>query len=258
MASDGKAQRGRLAFATTAGGTARALTAYSHEAGIALAQREIRSTADKVEVELTVARALLARLDWRGCVMTGDARFCQRHLCAQVRAARGDYLLLAKEHQPTLYAALDLLFDPPADGPQPLPLLERHEVVTREKGHGRTHDRRHLLTTTDLTGRGLTLGEILRRRVALPGGGLPPPARLRRAERRPEALQVSGDGADEGAVNPLLDGSVRRPPFVILTRATATGCPTGAPRRRLWRNRAGGREARLSGNPPTRRRGRRS
>ncbi len=151
VAIEGKAQRGRLAFATTAGGTVHALTAYSHEAGIVLAQQEIRSTAAKVEAELTVAPALIARLDWRGRVMTGDALFCQRHLCTQLREAGGDYVLLVKGNQPTLHADLALLFDPPADGHRSLPLLDRREAVTVERGHGRTHDRRHLLATTDLT-----------------------------------------------------------------------------------------------------------
>lgn len=152
VAIDGKAQRGRLAFATTAGGTVHALTAYSHDAGIVLAQQEIRSSADKAEAELTVAPALLARLDWHGRVMTGDALFCQRRLCAQLRAAGGDYVLLVKENQPSLYHDLALLFDPPAAEPPPLPLLDRREAVTLEQGHGRTHDRRHLIASTDLTG----------------------------------------------------------------------------------------------------------
>jgi len=152
VAIDGKAQRGRLAFATTAGGTVHALTAYTHDTATVLAQAEIRSTAEKTEAELTVAPALLARLDWRGRVLTGDALFCQRHLCRQVRRAGGDYLLLVKENQPAPYHDLALLFDPPAAGPPPLPLLDRREAVTLEKGHGRTHDRRHLLATTDLSG----------------------------------------------------------------------------------------------------------
>ena len=151
VAVDGKAQRGRLAFATTAGGTVHALTAYSHDTGIVLAQQEIRSTTDKVEAALTVAPALLARLDWHGRVMTGDALFCQRQVCMQLRAAGGDYVLLVSENQPTPYHDLALLFDPPADAPPPVPLLARREAVTPEQGHGRTHDRRHLLATTDLS-----------------------------------------------------------------------------------------------------------
>ena len=151
VAIEGKAQRGRRAFATTTGGTVHARSAYRHDGGIVLAQQEIRSTAAKVEAELTVAPALIARLDWHGRVMTGDALFCQRHRCTQLRAAGGDYLLLVKEHQPTLYHDLALLFDPPAAGPSPLPLLDRREAVTLEQGHGRTHDRRHRLAATDRT-----------------------------------------------------------------------------------------------------------
>jgi len=150
VAIDGKAQRGRLAFAATAGGTVHALTAYAHDTAVVLAQEEICSTAAKIEAELTVAPALVARLDWRGRVLTGDALFCQRHLCRQVVAAGGDYVLLVKENQPTLHHDLALLFDPPAAAPAPLPLLDRREAVTLEKGHGRTHDRRHLIASTDL------------------------------------------------------------------------------------------------------------
>ena len=49
VAIDGKAQRGRRAFATTTGGTVHALTAYTHDSATALAQVEIRSTAEKAE-----------------------------------------------------------------------------------------------------------------------------------------------------------------------------------------------------------------
>ncbi len=87
VAVDGKAQRGRLPFAAHAGCPVHALTASCPDRGFVLAQEEIRSTAGKAEAELTVAPALIARVDWRGRVFTGDARFCQRHLCDQVLAA---------------------------------------------------------------------------------------------------------------------------------------------------------------------------
>ena len=151
VASDGEAQRGRLAFAATAGGTVPALTAYSHDTGSVLAPQEIRSTADTVAAELTATPALLARLNWHGRVMTGDALFCQRHIGTQLRAAGGDDVLLVSEHQPALYHDLAPLFDPPAAAPPPLPLLDRRAAVTLEQGPGRTHDRRHLLATTDLS-----------------------------------------------------------------------------------------------------------
>ena len=148
VAIDGKAQRGRLRF-QGGGCPVHALTAFCHERGIVLAQEPIDSTADKAEAELSVAPALVARLDWRGRVLTGDALFCQRALCRQVRDAGGDYLLLVKANQPALRADLALLFDPPATVPA-APLGDRREVTTLEKGHGRTHDRRQLVASTDL------------------------------------------------------------------------------------------------------------
>lgn len=149
IAVDGKAHRGRLAFAATGGGTVHALAAYSHDTGIVLAQQEIRSGAEKAEAELTVAPALLARLDWRGRVLTGDALFCQRNLCRQVLDAGGDYLLVVRDNQPALRADLALLFDPPPTVPA-APLGDCREAATVEKGHGRTHDRRQLVASTDL------------------------------------------------------------------------------------------------------------
>jgi len=150
VAIDGKAQRGRLPFATRAGTPVHALTASCHERQVVLAALPITSRADKAEAELTVAPALVARLDWRGRVLTGDALLCQRALCQQVLAAGGDYLLLVKENQPTLYRDIELLFDPPP-ATRPLPLLDRREARTRERGHGRHDEVRHLLASTDLT-----------------------------------------------------------------------------------------------------------
>lgn len=150
VALDGKAQRGRLRF-QLGGCPVHALTAFCHEHGVVLAQEPIDSTADKAEAELSVAPALLARVDWRGRVLTGDALFCQRTLCRQVRDAGGDYLLVVKDNQPALHADLALLFDPPATVPA-APLTDRREALTLERGHGRTHDRRHLIASTDLVG----------------------------------------------------------------------------------------------------------
>jgi predicted transposase YbfD/YdcC len=93
---------------------------------------------------------LVARVAWPGRVLTGDALFCQRALCAQVLAAGGDYLLLVKENQPTLCADIELLFDPPASL-GPAALVDRREAATRDRGHGRQHEVRHLIASTDLT-----------------------------------------------------------------------------------------------------------
>jgi predicted transposase YbfD/YdcC len=148
VAIDGKAQRGRLRFGAT-GCPVHALSAFCHEQGVVLAHEPIAADADKAEAELSVAPALLARIDWRGRVLTGDALFGQRALCQQVQAAGGDYVLLAKEHQGTLSRDIQLLFDPPATLPA-APLTDRRVARTIESGHGRTMERRELIASTDL------------------------------------------------------------------------------------------------------------
>jgi predicted transposase YbfD/YdcC len=150
VAVDGKAQRGRLPF-QDGGCPVHALTAFCHTHGVVLAHEPIApgQGAEKAEAELTVAPALLARVAWPGRVLTGDALFCQRHLCQQVLDAGGDYLLLVKENQPTLYDDIRLLFDPPPSLAS-LPLADQREAQTRDRGHGRQDEVRHVVASTDL------------------------------------------------------------------------------------------------------------
>jgi predicted transposase YbfD/YdcC len=150
VAIDGKAQRGRLPF-QGGGGPVHALAAFCHDAGVVLAQEPLDpgQGTDKGEAELTVAPTLLDRIAWQGRILTGDALFCQRDLCQQVLDAGGDYLLVVKENQPTLYRDLQLLFDPPFPAP---PLSDRREARTTEHGHGRQDETRRLIASTDLNG----------------------------------------------------------------------------------------------------------
>ncbi len=150
VAVDGKAQRGRLRFGE-AGCPVHALSAFCHDCGVVLAHEPTTASRDKAEAELTVTPALLARIDWRGRVLTGDALFCQTTLCEQVHAAGGDYLLLVKENQGTLHDDIQLLFDPPANVPA-APLTDWRVARTVESGHGRTMERRELVASTDLNG----------------------------------------------------------------------------------------------------------
>jgi predicted transposase YbfD/YdcC len=151
IAIDGKAQRGRLQYAT-GGCPVHALSALLHGTGIVLAQAPITAGDDKAEAELTVAPALVARLDWRGRVLTGDALFCQRDLCQQVLDAGGDYLLLVKDNQPSLLRDITWLFAPASEREAPLPLLDQRTARTVERSHGRTDDTRILTATTDVVG----------------------------------------------------------------------------------------------------------
>ncbi|HEX5503668.1 MAG TPA: transposase family protein, partial [Thermomicrobiales bacterium] len=145
VAVDGKAQRGRLAFADAPDAAVHALNAFCHEHGVVLAQVPIDSTAEQAEAELTAAPRLVARLDWRGRVLTGDD------------------LLLVKEHQPTRYADLRDRFDPPFPAP-PLPGDRLATAATLDQGHGRL-ERRTLTRSAALNGvlAWPDVGQVLRR-----------------------------------------------------------------------------------------------
>lgn len=126
IAIDGKAQSGRLQFQTT-GCSVHAFSAVLHGSGIVLAQEPNMAGGDKAEVELTVAPALLDRMDWSGRGLTGDALFCQRGLCQHVLDAGGDYPLLVKDNQPRLLRDINWLFAPPTARAQPLPLVDHRQ-----------------------------------------------------------------------------------------------------------------------------------
>jgi predicted transposase YbfD/YdcC len=143
IAIDGKVQRGRLQYEED-GSPIHALVAFCHERGVVLAQEPVQHGTDKVEAELTVAPILIDRLAWQGRVLTGDALHCQRHLCEQVVAKGGDYLLLVKANQDRLLADLTLCFAEPAE------LDDCRRAQTLDHGHGRTAERRILSATTDL------------------------------------------------------------------------------------------------------------
>lgn len=65
-----------------------------------------------------MAPALLAPVDLRGCVVTGDAHFAHRALCHTIVAQGADYLFALKGNQPTLLEDVAYLF---AEPPQVFP-----------------------------------------------------------------------------------------------------------------------------------------
>jgi predicted transposase YbfD/YdcC len=152
VALDGKAHRGRLAYAEHAEYPVHMLSAVLHTSGIVLAQLPLDHPGEKAEAELTAAPALIARLDWHGCVLTGDALYCHADICAAVHDAGGDYLLIVKENQPTALRATAALFAARADAAvtaASLPPFDMRRATTVEKGHGRV-ERRHAIASTEL------------------------------------------------------------------------------------------------------------
>jgi len=90
----------------------------------------------KQEAELSVAPRLLGQVRLAGRLVSGDALYCQRALCRQVRQAGGDYLFAIKENQPTLLDDVALLFSDPPPGERFLP------AGTVSKHSGRLEERR--------------------------------------------------------------------------------------------------------------------
>jgi len=130
QAVDGKAVRG----AKRHGAQVHLVSLVRHHDSIVLGQVGVRDKSN----EITAAPRLLAGRDLRGTVTTMDALLTQRRLAAQIRQQGGHYLMVVKENQPTLYAAIHQLFTAPVV-PWASDCLARWSHT--EKGHGRVETR---------------------------------------------------------------------------------------------------------------------
>ena len=92
-----------------------------------------------------MAPRVLAALPLAGRLVTGDALYCQRELCAQIREAGGDYLLIVKANQRRLYEDIELLFAEPPEG-------EVFREAEQRDRHGDRHEVRRLWASTALRG----------------------------------------------------------------------------------------------------------
>lgn len=101
----------------------------------------------KQEAELSVAPRLLAQVQplVRGRVVSGDALYCQKALCQQIRQAGGDYLLAVKGNPPNLLADVMLLFQEPPPG-------ERFLRARTVNQHGGRLEVRQLRASATLAG----------------------------------------------------------------------------------------------------------
>lgn len=106
------------------------LAAVAQELGVVLGQVAV---ADKTN-EIGAVAELLSLLVLEGCVVTTDALLTQTKVAQQVLDAGGEYILIAKKNQPTLYEDIKLLFA----APPPRPRGETWPAArSANKGHGR-------------------------------------------------------------------------------------------------------------------------
>ena len=136
VAIDGKTMRGTIAKGSTQG--VHLLTAYLPEEGVTLAQEVVSNQ----ENELVAAPRLLAQLDLKRKVVSGDAMFAQRELSVEVIARGGDYLWFVKENQPTLHRDVQRFFqETPSRPGWSRPSLPQSSASQANKGHGRLEQR---------------------------------------------------------------------------------------------------------------------
>ena len=114
IAIDGKTARGSRDGDTAA---VHLIAAYAPEVHAAVAQLRV----DCKTNEHKAALQLLGILPIRDKVITGDAMFTQRDLCAAIIEGGGDYILPVKENQPTLLADIAAVFAEPDAGFSPPP-----------------------------------------------------------------------------------------------------------------------------------------
>ena len=104
VALDGKSLCGTLAVHERC---IHLLALFDHQTGGVLGQLAMPPTTNEHKAALTLLRDLVQK----GQLITGDAIFCQRDLCQQVTAAEADYLLMVKDNQPELKAAIQAEFE---------------------------------------------------------------------------------------------------------------------------------------------------
>jgi predicted transposase YbfD/YdcC len=132
IALDGKTMRGTIPYGETRG--EHLISGYSVEKGTVLTQEEV----DCKENEIVAAPVVLAAVDLRDIVVSGDAMQTQRGLSQQITGAGGDYLFPVKDNQPKMRQAIEQLFAP--EKPKPGFGQIQNDFVTARTvntGHGR-------------------------------------------------------------------------------------------------------------------------
>lgn len=125
---DGKTLRGTQGHLPTDQKRMHHMNLYEAKTGIVLKERMVAEKAG----ELTHMKDFLTATLLKGRSISADALYTQKAFCQEVLAGGGDYLLFAKDNQPSLYEDLRLFFDEP-----PLDCVDWRTEALAEKGHGR-------------------------------------------------------------------------------------------------------------------------
>ena len=97
------------------------VAAYAPDVKAVLAQLRVDAKTNEHKAALELLGILAAEEAIRGKVISGDAMFTHRDVCAAVIAEGGDYLLPVKENQPTPARDIAAVFAEPEAGLSPPP-----------------------------------------------------------------------------------------------------------------------------------------
>jgi len=139
IAIDGKTLRGTLGHADIPG--IHLLAAVSHHLGLTMGQVPVEEETNEIAVVLSLLKAV----DLTGWVVTTDALLTQREVAEAILAQGGDYLMVVKHNQPTLYEDISFLFT------EPLDLVHLSTAQTTDL-HGDRIETRRLWASSDLVG----------------------------------------------------------------------------------------------------------
>jgi hypothetical protein len=84
------------------------LSLFDQAVGGVLGQQAVDPTTNEAKAAFELLKAVVLE----GRLITGDAMFCQRDLCQEIVQNKGDYLLVVKDNQPELKAAIEAEFRP--------------------------------------------------------------------------------------------------------------------------------------------------
>lgn len=137
VAIDGKTLRGSKKQGAAG---AHLLSALAHDLGLTLAQEAV----DDKTNEIGAVATLLERLVLSDRVITMDALLTQRSVAHHIVGSGGDYVMLAKDNQPSLRADIELVFASPPWGDM------QETAQSFDIGHGRIEQR--TITTSSAPG----------------------------------------------------------------------------------------------------------
>jgi predicted transposase YbfD/YdcC len=141
VAIDGKTCR-RSHDAANGLGALHIVSAWASEEGIALGQ----VTTEEKSNEITAIPLLLQQIPLGGTIVTIDAMGCQKDICELIVDGEGDFVIAAKDNQPTLKIGIESFFDTQIERDFEDLRYRSHETIV--DAHGRIDERAYFLAKT--------------------------------------------------------------------------------------------------------------